>query len=176
VKTHYSWEQLREEPLEVAQKGTFALYASELLEERQGYDLRVRELLERLVAVRVGIEEGIGVVGEAKKHGYRLFQGGEGGSMLRVSHPRFLSLGFGWLLFYRQSTQQASSASLPLAASPTTSKSEWLSRVCLIAQRKRGWSSAMTIREGSCVAREFSSSIIVHPFLDTWQVDQVRAS
>jgi hypothetical protein len=67
VKTHYSsWEQLREEPLEVAQKGTFALYASELLEERQGYDLRVRELLERLVAVRVGIEEGIGVVGEAK--------------------------------------------------------------------------------------------------------------
>jgi hypothetical protein len=110
VKTHHSsWEQLREEPLEVAQKGTFALYASELLEERQGYDLRVRELLERLVAVRVGIEEGIGVVGEAKKHGYRLFQGGEGGSMLRVSHPRFLSLGFGWLLFYRQSTQQASS-------------------------------------------------------------------
>jgi hypothetical protein len=33
--------------------------------------------------------------------------------MLRVSHPRFLSLGFGWLLFYRQSTQQASRQRLP---------------------------------------------------------------
>src|SRR5829696_3059191 len=66
---------------------------SKLLEERQGYDFRVRELLERLVAVGGGVEQRVNVIHQAEQDRDRLFQRGEGGSMLSVSHPRFLSLG-----------------------------------------------------------------------------------
>jgi hypothetical protein len=82
-----------EEPLGVAQKGAFALGAPQLLEERQGDDLRVRELLERGVALPLRVEEGVSVIHDTEQDRDGLFQRGEGGSMLRLGHPRFLSLG-----------------------------------------------------------------------------------
>ena len=36
---------------------------------------------------------GVGVVDEAEEDGHGLFKGGEGGGMLRLGHPRFLSPG-----------------------------------------------------------------------------------
>jgi hypothetical protein len=39
-------EEVDEETLSVAQEGAFSLHAPQLLEECQGEDLRVRELLE----------------------------------------------------------------------------------------------------------------------------------
>src|SRR5829696_9202329 len=93
VHPHYPREEVDEETLQVAQEGTFALHTPKLLEERQGYDFRVRELLERLVAVGGGVEQRVNVIHQAEQDRDRLFQRGEGGSMLSVSHPRFLSLG-----------------------------------------------------------------------------------
>jgi hypothetical protein len=43
VKPHHPWEQMREEPLGVAQERALALHPSELLEEREGDDLRIGE-------------------------------------------------------------------------------------------------------------------------------------
>src|SRR5215210_454269 len=86
-------EEVDKETLEVAQEGAFALGAPQLLEECQGDDLRVRELLERGVALPPRVEEGVGVIHEAEQDRDRLFQRSEGGSMLRVGHPRHLSLG-----------------------------------------------------------------------------------
>src|SRR3954470_16417451 len=59
----------------------------------QRQDLRVRELLERLVALPPRVEVSVGVVHEAEQDRDRPFQGSEGGSMLRLGHPMFLSLG-----------------------------------------------------------------------------------
>jgi hypothetical protein len=44
VKTHGSGEQVTEEALNLAQERTLGLDSSKLLEEREGHDLRVREL------------------------------------------------------------------------------------------------------------------------------------
>ena len=86
-------EQVREEPLGIAQEGALTLYAPKLLEKRQGQDLGVRESLERLVTSPPRVEQRVGVVDEAEQERDRLFQGREGGDMLRIGHPRFLSLG-----------------------------------------------------------------------------------
>ena len=48
LKTHGSREQVPEEQGNLAQERTLTLYASELLEESEGYNLRVQELLEVL--------------------------------------------------------------------------------------------------------------------------------
>ena len=87
------WEEVNKETLGVAQEGAFAFYASKLLEERKGKDLRVREPFERLIAVRARVEQRVGIIHEAEQGCDRLFQGGEGGSMLSVGYPRFLSSG-----------------------------------------------------------------------------------
>ena len=86
-------EQVGEEPLGIPQERAFALHAPKLLQERQGEHLGVGELLYGLVALPAWVEEGISVVDEAEQYGDRLFQGREGGSMLRMGHPRFLSSG-----------------------------------------------------------------------------------
>jgi hypothetical protein len=93
VHPRHSREKVREEPLGVAQEGSLALDAPQLLEERQRQDLGVREPLERLVGSTVGVEQRVGVVHEAEQDRDRLFQGGERRGMLRIGHPRFLSPG-----------------------------------------------------------------------------------
>ena len=74
VKPRYAREQVRKEPLGVAQERAFALYPSELLEEREGDDLGVRKPLYGLVLSRTGVEQRIGVIYEAEEHGESLFQ------------------------------------------------------------------------------------------------------
>jgi hypothetical protein len=86
-------EQMDKEPLEVAQEGALGLHAPQLLEERQGEDLGVGELFERLVALPPRVEQCVGVVDEAEQEGECLFQGSEGGGMLWMGHPRYLSSG-----------------------------------------------------------------------------------
>jgi hypothetical protein len=108
VHPRHSGEQVPEEPLGIPQEGAFALGAPQLLEEREGKDLGVRELLERLVAVTSRVEQRVGVVDEAEQDRDRPFKGCEGGGMLRMGHPRFLSPGIRMAPFYRQTTQHAS--------------------------------------------------------------------
>jgi hypothetical protein len=50
-------EEVDEETLGVAQEGAFALHTPQLLKEGDGYDLRVGELLERLVAAPPWVEQ-----------------------------------------------------------------------------------------------------------------------
>ena len=60
----------------------------------------------------VGVEEAVGVVYEAEQDGDRPFQGGERGGMLRLGHPRFLSLGIRMApVLYKQTTQHSSKSS-----------------------------------------------------------------
>ena len=90
MHSHYSGEQVREEALGVSEEGPLALHAPKLLEEGEGEDLRVRELLERPVAPSVGVEPLVGLIDEAEKHGDRLFQGRRRRGMLDLGHPRFI--------------------------------------------------------------------------------------
>ena len=76
VKTYDPREQVREEAFGVAQEGTFGFHASKLLEEGEGYDLRIRELFEGLVASPFGIEPIVDVVYSAEQNSYGLFQKG----------------------------------------------------------------------------------------------------
>ena len=64
---------MRDEPLGLAQEGALALHPTKLLQERQGDDLRVRELLEGLVASSTGVEQQVSVVHEAEEDGQGLF-------------------------------------------------------------------------------------------------------
>src|ERR671912_287522 len=107
-------EQVREEPLGIAQEGPLALYAPKLLEKRQRQDLGVREPLERLVTLPPRVEQRVSVVDEAEQDRDRLFQGGEGGGMLRMGHPRFLSSGIRMAPFYSQTTQHSSRKAMSL--------------------------------------------------------------
>ena len=79
MKPNHTGEQVGEEPLGIAQERALALHATELLQERERDDLRVREPLEGLVAPEVGVEGSVGVVYEAEEHGYHFFQIAEGG-------------------------------------------------------------------------------------------------
>src|SRR5918993_1107989 len=109
-------EQVREEPLGIAQEGPLALYAPKLLEKRQRQDLGVREPLERLVTLPPRVEQRVSVVDEAEQDRDRLFQGGEGGGMLRMGHPRFLSSGIRMAPFYSQTTQHSSRGNVLMGA------------------------------------------------------------
>ena len=91
-KTHHSRKQVREEASRIPEERPLALDAPQLLEEREGQDLRVQELLEGFVASAARVETAIGVVYETEQHGDCVFQRGEGGSMLALGHPGFLSL------------------------------------------------------------------------------------
>ncbi len=62
VKTDGSGEQVREKAGDLAQEGTLGFNTSKLLEEREGYDLRVSELLEGLVVTSFGIEPVVSIV------------------------------------------------------------------------------------------------------------------
>ncbi len=79
-------EQVREEPLGVAQEGAFALDAAQLLEEGEGQDFGVREPFERSVAVAFRIEEAVGVVDEAEQDDDRLFRPVEPWSKVSEGH------------------------------------------------------------------------------------------
>ena len=85
MKTHYAREQVREESLGVAQEGALALHAPKLLQESEGYDLRIREPLEGLVAPPFRVEQRVGIVDEAEEDGQSLFRLGEASS--RVMSP-----------------------------------------------------------------------------------------
>ncbi len=58
-QARHDGEQVREEPLDVAQEGALALDSPELLEQGEGQHLGVRELLERLVASAPGGEASV---------------------------------------------------------------------------------------------------------------------
>jgi hypothetical protein len=62
-------EEVREEPGSLAQEGAARLHASKLLEEGEGYDLRIREFLEGLVASPFGVEPVVNVVHSAEQNG-----------------------------------------------------------------------------------------------------------
>ena len=100
MKTGHAGEQVREEPLGVAQERAARFDAPQLLEEGQGDDLRVRELLERFVAAPPGVEQRVGVVYEAEECGHGLFQGSERGGMLLLGHPGLLWSGVGRMAFF----------------------------------------------------------------------------
>ena len=93
VEPYYPRKQMREEPLGIPQERALALHAPKLLEEGQSDDLRIREVFEGFVALSaVGVEQRVGVIYEAEKHGESLFQVVERVGMLLLGHPRFLSL------------------------------------------------------------------------------------
>jgi hypothetical protein len=93
MQPRYSRKQVREESLGIPQKRAFTLHAPQLLEEGESDHFRVREALYCLVASRaMRVEQCVGVVYEAEEHGQSLFQVGEGGGMVGLGHPRFLSL------------------------------------------------------------------------------------
>jgi hypothetical protein len=98
VKPHHPGEQVREESLGIAQERALALNTSELLQERERDDLRVREPFERLIASNMRVEELVGVVYEAEEYGYHFFQIGERGGMLRMGHLLLLVVGSGMAL------------------------------------------------------------------------------
>ncbi len=83
----------------------------ELLEERQGQDLGVREPLYGLVAVGLLVEMSIGVVDETEEDGEGVFRSSESFASLwwRRAICRSLWWGVGWPSLYPQSTQHASS-------------------------------------------------------------------
>jgi hypothetical protein len=93
VKTHDPGEQVREEPLGIPEERALALDAPELLEERQGQDLGVRESLYGFVALGLRVEMGVGVVGEAEKHGHGVFRSGEPFGMVKAGHLVLLVVG-----------------------------------------------------------------------------------
>jgi hypothetical protein len=93
VKPHDPGEQLREESLGVPEERALALDAPELLEEHQGRDLGVREPLYGLVAVGLGVEEGVGVIDQAEKHGEGVFRWDESFGMVEAGHLSLLVVG-----------------------------------------------------------------------------------
>jgi hypothetical protein len=89
-EAHHPWEQVREEPLYVAQERALALDAPQLLKESKRYDLRVRKPFERLVVPSFRIESGVSIVDEAEKDGDRFFQEYELWGMLGLGQPMLL--------------------------------------------------------------------------------------
>jgi hypothetical protein len=75
-------EQVREEAGDFAQEGALGLHPSQLLKEREGEDLRVRELLEGGVASSSRVEPVVDVVYAAEQDGESLFQEGQLWGML----------------------------------------------------------------------------------------------
>lgn len=93
VQPRHSGEQVREEPLGVAQERAFALHATQLLEECEGDDFRVREPLEGFVASSTGVEQHVGIVDEAEEEDQGLFRLGQAWGMVGVGHLLLLREG-----------------------------------------------------------------------------------
>src|SRR5829696_7666030 len=124
VQPRHPREEVDEEPRRVPEEGPLALHAAQLLEEGEREDLRVREPLERGVAISPRVEEAIGVVDEAEQHGLtassKRAAGGVGfGWAISCSLWR----GVGWPLFYSQTTQHSSSGSQLSESRRSTSES-----------------------------------------------------
>ena len=66
MEPYHAREEVREEPLGVAQERPLALHAPQLLQEGERQHLRVREPLERSVHVPPRVDAGVGVVDEAE--------------------------------------------------------------------------------------------------------------
>jgi hypothetical protein len=90
MKADGSGEQVREEAGDLAQEGAFGLHPSKLLKEGEGYDLRIGELFEGLVAPPIGVEPVVSVVYLAKQDGHGLFQEGKWWSKLGSGHLKLL--------------------------------------------------------------------------------------
>jgi hypothetical protein len=82
-----------EEPLGVAQERAFAFHASQLLEEGEGDDFRVREALEGFLAAGTGVEMSVSVVDEAEEALIVLFRVGEAWGMVGLGHLSLLGEG-----------------------------------------------------------------------------------
>jgi hypothetical protein len=103
-KAHDPREQVGEEAGDLAQEErVLGFYASELPEEGEGEDLRVREPLEGGVAASsFGVESAVDIVHPAEQNDYGLFQEGELWGMLGLGHLWY-SFGrdyYGWPSFY----------------------------------------------------------------------------
>ncbi len=80
-----------------------------MMEQGEGQDFRFREPRERFVASPSGVDEPVGVVGEAAEHGHRLCQGGEWRGVHRKGYLELLWSGSTRMaLFYSQTAQQTS--------------------------------------------------------------------
>lgn len=79
-------EEVAEEPGDLAQEGAFGFHPSELLKEREGEDLGVRERLEGGIVLSSWVEVGVGVVDLTEQDGQGLFQEGEPCGMLGMGH------------------------------------------------------------------------------------------
>ena len=86
METHDAGKQMREEPLAVPEEGTLALHAAKLLQKRLGQDLRIRELLEGLLARSPRVEKPVGLIGEAEKHDHGVFRSGEAWGRVSEGH------------------------------------------------------------------------------------------
>jgi len=93
MKPNHAREQVREETLGISEERALALDAPELLEERQGQDLGVREPLYGLVAVGLGVEMSVGVVDETEEDGEGVFRSGEAWGMVGLGHLSLLGEG-----------------------------------------------------------------------------------
>jgi hypothetical protein len=93
VKTYDPRKQVREEAGDLAQERALGLHTSKQAagrEEGEGYDLRVRELFEVLVASPFGVEPIVDVVYSAEQNGYGLFQEGQMWGELGLGHLMLL--------------------------------------------------------------------------------------
>ena len=91
---------MREELLGIPQKRVLRLHVPKLLLHGERQDLRVREPLQRLVASGAGVEEAVGLVGEAEEHHHALFRVGEAWGRWMRTICRSLWWGVGWPLLY----------------------------------------------------------------------------
>jgi hypothetical protein len=100
VQPNHTWEQVREEPLGVAQERALTFHPSKLLQEREGDDLRIRQAFEGLVASGARVEQAVGVVHEAEEDSQGLFRLGEAWGMVGEGHLMLLGEGrLRWPLF-----------------------------------------------------------------------------
>ena len=113
MEAYDSREQVREEPLGLAQEGALGFDAPKLLlEECEGYDLGGREFFEGLVVVPFGVEPVIDVVYLAEQNGRSLFQEGQPWGKLGPGHLKLLWTGNSdGPRFTLRTTQRTSSAS-----------------------------------------------------------------
>jgi hypothetical protein len=93
VQPHHSREQVREEPLCVAQERAFALHTPQLLQECQRKHPRVGKSLYGFVTSSVGVEMSLSVVDEAEQDGEGLFRLGEAWGMVELGHLLLLREG-----------------------------------------------------------------------------------
>jgi hypothetical protein len=66
-------EEVGEEPGSIAQEGALTLHAPQLLKQREGYDVRVRKLLQALVTPTVRVDVLVEIVHQAEQDGECLF-------------------------------------------------------------------------------------------------------